>query len=128
MSDNWENQQNEQSSETTSALKLANNASLLPGNRPIEPRHLQIAETYTSVGSLRPIAKSSLEIKEMITYSGNRPIIKSGLDIKGMLTLSGPRPITSNHLKISQEFKIMGNRPVASNQIDDVLLLMGYLD
>lgn len=108
MTENWENQENEQSNQ--SALKLANQSALLYGNnRPIEPRHLQVVDTYTTVGSLRPITKSSL-------------------DIKGMLTLSGSRPIVSSHLKISQEFKIMGNRPVASNEIDDVLLLMGYLD
>jgi hypothetical protein len=107
MTENWENQQHEQSNE--SALKLANQSTLIYGNRPIEPSHLQISSTYTTVGSLRPI-------------------IKSGLDIKGMLTLSGSRPIVSSNLKISQEYKVMGNRPVASNQIDDVLLLMGYLD
>ncbi|MGI0481534.1 hypothetical protein ACN4EE_12170 [Geminocystis sp. CENA526] len=109
MTENWENpQENEQSNQ--SALKLANESSLFYGNnRPIEPRHLEIANTYTTVGSLRPITKS-------------------GLDIKSMLTLSGSRPIVSSNLKISQEFKVMGNRPVASNQIDDVLLLMGYLD
>lgn len=95
---------------SSSALKLADkSAALLPGNRPIEPNHLQIVHTYTSVGS-------------------NRPVTKSDLDIKSMITLSGARPITSSHLKISQEFKIMGNRPVASNQIDDPLILMGYLD
>ncbi|BAQ63389.1 hypothetical protein [Geminocystis sp. NIES-3709] len=108
MTDNWENQPNDQS-QGTSALKLANQSGLFYGNRPIEPSHLQIVNTYTTVGSLRPITKS-------------------GLNIKGMLTLSGSRPIVSSNLKISQEFKIMGNRPVASNHIDDVLLLMGYLD
>ncbi len=112
MSENWENQQqNEQTKQTegTSALKLANKYPLSFGNRPIEPSHLQIVNTYTTVGSLRPVTKS-------------------GLDIKEMMTLSGSRPITASHLNISQEFKVMGNRPVASNQIDDVLLLMGYLD
>lgn len=107
MTDNWENQEHEQSNQ--SALKLANQSTLMYGNRPIEPSHLQISSTYTTVGSLRPVTKS-------------------GLDIKGMLTLSGSRPIVASHLKISQEFKVMGNRPVASNHIDDVLLLMGYLD
>jgi len=98
------------STKESSALKLADkSAALLPGNRPIEPNHLQIMRTYTSVGSIRPVTKSHL-------------------DIKGMMTLSGNRPITASHLQISQEFKIMGNRPVASNYIDDPLLLMGYLD
>ncbi|PHV64373.1 hypothetical protein [Cyanobacterium aponinum] len=94
----------------SSALKLADkSAALLPGNRPVEANHLQIVHTYTSVGSIRPVTKSNL-------------------DIKSMMTLSGNRPITASHLQISQEFKIMGNRPVASNHIDDPLLLMGYLD
>jgi hypothetical protein len=111
MSENWENQQNEQTNaaEGTSALKLANPYPLMYGNRPIEPNHLQIVHSYTSGGSLRPV-------------------IKSGLDIKDMMNLSGSRPITSSHLDISKNVQIMGNRPVASNAIDDVLLLMGYLD
>jgi hypothetical protein len=95
--------------EETSALKLATKSELLPGNRPVEPTHLQIVHTYTSVGSLRPVTKS-------------------GLDIKSMMTLSGNRPIMASHLDISEEFKIMGNRPVASNQIDDPSILMGFLD
>lgn len=84
-------------------------STLLPSNRPISPSSLQIVKTYSSVGSIRPVVKSGLKIKNMITVSGNRPIVSSGL-------------------KISQEYKIMGNRPVASNQIDDPVLLMGYLD
>ena len=95
--------------EETSALKLATKSELLPGNRPVEPNHLQIVHTYSSVGSLRPVTKSDL-------------------DIKNTITLSGDRPIMASHLNISEEFKIMGNRPVASNQIDDPLLLMGFLD
>lgn len=109
MSKNWENQQNEQTTEGTSALKLANPHPLMYGNRPIQPNHLQIVHSYTSGGSLRPV-------------------VKSGLDIKEMMSVSGARPITSSHLDISKSVQIMGNRPVASNQIDDVLLLMGYLD
>jgi hypothetical protein len=109
MTENWENQQNEQATEGTSALKLANPYPLMYGNRPIEPNHLQIVHSYTSGGSLRPV-------------------VKSGLDIKDMMSLSGSRPITASHLDISKSVQIMGNRPVASNQIDDVLLLMGYLD
>ena len=96
-------------SEETSALKLATKSELLPGNRPVEPNHLQIVHTYSSVGSLRPV-------------------VKSDLDIKNTITLSGSRPIMASHLNISQEFKIMGNRPVASNQIDDPSILMGFLD
>lgn len=108
MTENWENQEHEQSNQ--SALELANKSTfLMYGNRPVEPSHLEISSTYTTVGSLRPITKS-------------------GLDIKGMLTLSGRRPIVASHLQISQEFTVMGNRPVASNHIDNPLLLMGYLD
>lgn len=93
----------------TSALKLATKSELLPGNRPIEPNHLQVVTTYKSVGSIRPVTKSDL-------------------NIKSMLTLSGARPIVASNLKISQEYTVMGNRPVASNFIDNPLLLMGYLD
>jgi hypothetical protein len=95
--------------EETSALKLATKSELLPGNRPIEPHHLQIVHTYSSVGSLRPVTKSDLNIKNTIV-------------------LSGSRPITAGSLNISQEITILGNRPVASNQIDDPLILMGFLD
>jgi hypothetical protein len=109
MSENWENQQNEQTTEGTSALELANPYPLMYGNRPIQPNHLQIVTSYTSNGSIRPV-------------------VKSGLDIKEMMSISGARPITSSHLNISKSVQIMGSRPVASNQIDDVLLLMGYLD
>lgn len=91
------------------ALKVANNSSLLPGNRPIEPTHLQIVNTYSSVGSARPV-------------------IKSDLEIKGTLTISGTRPIIASHLNISKDYQIMGHRPVASNQIDDPYTLMGFLD
>jgi hypothetical protein len=90
-------------------LKVPNHSSLLPGNRPVESRHLQIVNTYSSVGS-------------------SRPITKSHLDIKGSLSISGMRPITSSHLKISKDYQIMGHRPVASNQIDDPSTLMGFLD
>ncbi len=91
------------------ALKLAGKSALLPGNRPVEAKHLQVVHTYPSVG-------------------GVRPVVKSGLDIKGTMTVSGSRPITASHLHISETYKVMGSRPVASNQIDDPLMLMGYLD
>ena len=113
MTDKVENTPSTQTTSTkpkeTSALKLATKSELLPGNRPVEPNHLQIVHTYSSVGSLRPVTKSDLDIKNTITLSGNRPIMAS-------------------HLDISKEFTIMGNRPVASNQIDDPSLLMGFLD
>ena len=113
MTDNVENKPSTQTTSTkakeTSALKLATKSELLPGNRPVEPNHLQIVHTYSSVGSLRPVTKSDLNIKNTIALSGDRPIMAGTLDI-------------------SQEFKIMGNRPVASNQIDDPALLMGFLD
>jgi hypothetical protein len=99
----------EQQGKEIVALKLANQSGLLPGNRPVEARHLQVVGTYGSISSVRPV-------------------MKSGLDIKNTLTISGKRPIVASHLKISQEYKVMGNRPVASNQIDEPLMLMGYLD
>lgn len=81
----------------------------LPQNRPIEPSHLDIVRTYSSVGSARPVTKSGMEVSSTLTISGNRPIALS-------------------HLQISETYVVMGNRPVASNEIDDAATLMGYLD
>jgi hypothetical protein len=91
------------------ALKLATTSALLPGNRPVEPRHLQVVSTYGAAACLRPVMKSGLHIKKSIMISGNRPI-------------------TATHLVISETIKILGNRPVAPNEIDDPVTLMGYLD
>ncbi len=91
------------------AIKLATKSALLPNNRPVEARHLEVASTYGSMSSVRPVMKSNLEIK-------------------GSLTVSGKRPITASHLQISESAFTMGNRPVASNQMDDTSILMGYLD
>ena len=82
---------------------------LLPGNRPIEPSHLQVVSTYSSVGSARPVTKSDMQISSTLVLSGNRPI-------------------TMSTLQVSETYTVMGNRPVASNDIDDPLTLMGYLD
>ncbi len=101
--------QQENGNNESLALKVADGSSLLPGNRPVESKHLQIVHTYSSVGAARPVTKSDL-------------------DIKGTLTVSGTRPITASHLQISDNYKIMGNRPVASNHIDDPITLMGFLD
>ncbi len=91
-------------------VKLEQKSSyLLPQNRPIESSHLQIVGTYDSVGSARPI-------------------VKSDIHIKNTLAVSGQRPISASILKVSDTYSVMGNRPVASNQIDDPLVLMGYLD
>lgn len=84
-------------------------ASMLPGNRPIEPSHLKVIDTYSSVGAIRPIAAS-------------------GMEIAGTLKVSGNRPISSSHLKVSQTYTVMGNRPVASNETEDPANLLGYLD
>lgn len=81
----------------------------IPGKRPVEASHLQIVSTYSTVG-------------------GTRPVVKSDLQIKGMLTVSGHRPIALSHLKISETYTVMGNRPVASNEIDDPISLMGFID
>ncbi len=81
----------------------------LPQNRPIEPSHLNVVDTYSSVGSSRPITRGTVEVSSTLTISGNRPIALSGLEI-------------------SDTVVIMGNRPVASNEIDDASTLMGYLD
>ena len=82
---------------------------LLPGNRPVEPSHLQIVHTYSSVGSARPVTKSDIKVSNTMVISGNRPIALS-------------------NLQISETYVVMGNRPVASNEIDDPSTLMGYLD
>ncbi len=82
---------------------------LLPGNRPIEPSHLEVVSTYSSVGSPRPVTKSDMKISSTLVLSGNRPI-------------------TMSTLQVSETYTVMGNRPVASNDIDDPLTLMGYLD
>lgn len=100
------------SEEQPKALSLSvqkHQHTLLPNNRPIEPSHLQIVDTYSSVGSSRPIAKSTMKIDHS-------------------LTVSGTRPISVSTLKISETYSVMGNRPVASNETDDPTALMGYLD
>jgi len=101
---------NEPKKKYAQGLQLATNSvGGLPGKRPVEASHLQIVNTYSSVG-------------------GNRPVVKSGIKIKGMLTISGNRPITASHLKISETYTVMGNRPVAPNEIDDPISLMGFID
>lgn len=82
---------------------------LLPQNRPIEPSSLEIVNTYSSVGSNRPVSKGTVAFTSSLTISGNRPIAASTL-------------------KISDSYIVMGNRPVASNEADDTATLMGYLD
>ncbi len=105
-----QNQGNDNSEQKEAlALQVPSSSSLFYGNRPIEPKHLQVVDTYNSVGSIRPISKSHL-------------------DVTSTLTISGTRPVTSSHLDISKDFKIMANRPVASNVIDDPATLMGFLD
>lgn len=82
---------------------------LLPNNRPVEPSHLKVVHTYSSVGSARPVTQGNVKFSSSIVISGNRPIAASTL-------------------KISDSYLVMGNRPVASNEIDDAASLMGYLD
>jgi len=112
MSDNWENQEHDQEeNQGASALEVAKKSTALfhNNNRPIQPSSLEVVDTYKSVGSIRPITKSDLTVKNI-------------------LVLSGSRPVSAGTLQISEEFNVMGNRPVASNEIDDAFLLMGYLD
>ena len=80
---------------------------MLPQNRPIEPSHLDIVHTYSSVGSDRPVSKGTV-------------------DFSSSITISGDRPIAASTLKISESY--MRNRPVASNESDETAALMGYLD
>ena len=90
------------------ALALSVSRPLLPQNRPIEPSHLQIVNTYSSVGSNRPVSKGTVKFSSSLVISGNRPIAASTL-------------------KVSDSY-IMGNRPIASNELDETTALMGYLD
>lgn len=90
-------------------LQLAHNSAALPGNRPVEASHLHIVSTYRSVGGMRPISAS-------------------GMEVSGTLAISGNRPIAASHLQVSETYTVMGNRPVASNEIDDPAALMGFLD
>ena len=97
-------------SETPESLALSvPQTTTLPHNRPIEPSHLKVVRTYSSVGSARPVTKSGIQVSSTLTISGNRPITVGGL-------------------QISETMMVMGNRPVASNEIDDAATLMGYLD
>ncbi len=81
---------------------------MLPQNRPIEPSHIEIVHTYSSVGSDRPVSKGTVEFSSTLAISGNRPIAASTLQIS--------------------DSYIMGNRPIASNESDETASLMGYLD
>ena len=81
---------------------------MLPQNRPIEPSHIEIVHTYSSVGSDRPVSKGTVEFSSTIAISGNRPIAASTLQIS--------------------DSYMMGNRPIASNESDETDSLMGYLD
>ena len=109
--ENVENNNHETEREAPESQSLALSAPQrrLPNNRPIEPSHLEVVRTYSTVGSNRPVTKGTMEISNTLTISGNRPIAVGGL-------------------QISESHIIMGNRPVASNEIDDAAALMGYLD
>ena len=102
------NHETEQESSESQSLALSAPQRRLPNNRPVEPSHLDVVRTYSTVGSNRPVTKGTVEISNTITISGNRPIAVGGLQIS--------------------ESQIMGNRPIASNDIDDAATLMGYLD
>jgi hypothetical protein len=92
------------------ALALSKPAKIqLPENRPIEPSHLEIVHTYSSVGSDRPVTKGTVEFTSSMVISGNRPIAASTL-------------------QVSDTYIVMGNRPVASNESDETGVLMGYID
>jgi hypothetical protein len=92
------------------ALALSTPARIqLPENRPIEPSHLEIVHTYSSVGSDRPVSKGTVKFTSSLAISGNRPIAASTL-------------------QVSDTYIVMGNRPVASNESDETGVLMGYID
>lgn len=105
-----EGEEHEENRQNREALTLSvQKGSLLPQNRPIEPSHLEIVNTYSSLGSNRPITKGNIAFNRSLVISGNRPIAVSTL-------------------KISDSYSVMGNRPVASNETDDASALMGYID
>ncbi|HAN47195.1 MAG TPA: hypothetical protein DCQ32_11720 [Cyanobacteria bacterium UBA8156] len=95
------------------------------GDRPVYASQLAISETYSIAGSIRPIQASRQHVVEMM---GDRPIMASGLDIGSTFQSSGLRPISAASLVISESYRSMGDRPVASNEIDNPVLLMGFLD
>ncbi|NJL51327.1 MAG: hypothetical protein HC930_02285 [Hydrococcus sp. SU_1_0] len=78
----------------------------LPENRPIEPSHLEIVHTYSSVGSDRPVSKGTVKFTSS-------------------LAISGDRPIAASTLQVSDTYIVMGNRPVASNESDETGRLNG---
>ena len=100
--------ESKESSEKALALSTQTKT-LLPQNRPIEPSSLEIVNTYSSVGSNRPVSKGTVEFTSSLAISGNRPIAASTL-------------------QVSETYVVMGNRPVASNESDETASLMGYLD
>ena len=102
------NQAEAEAQNQSTALSIQQRSTLLPQNRPIEPSHLEVVHTYSSVGSNRPVTKGNVNFNSSLTISGNRPIAVSTLQVS--------------------ETYIMGNRPVAPNDIDDPATLMGYLD
>ena len=104
-----ENQSAENGNKKALALSVKERSTLLPQNRPIERSHLEIVDTYSSVGSNRPISKGTVQFNNSLAISGNRPIAVSTLHI-------------------SENYSVMGNRPVAPNEMDDTSNLMGYLD
>ncbi len=95
------------------------------GDRPVYAGTLAISETYSIAGSIRPVQASRQRVVEMM---GDRPIMASGLDIRETFHSSGVRPIAAASLAITESYRSMGDRPVASNQIDNPVLLMGFLD
>jgi hypothetical protein len=92
---------------TAGGLDLLPTPKGMPSNRPIEASKLHVVSTYGSMGAIRPIGASTMEMS-------------------GTMAISGNRPIALSHLHISEI--TAGNRPIASNEIDDPYTLMGYLD
>ena len=70
----------DKSEKGSQALQLAQKPTTLPGNRPVEPSHLKVIATYSSVGGSRPIAISQLQISETYKVMGNRPVADNEID------------------------------------------------
>lgn len=125
-----ENTVNEEQVTNMSANESSSNPAPLaplPGNRPIASSTLAVRETMSMAG-VRPIAPSDLQVVETMNIMGVRPIGANTIHIVDTINLSGVRPIASSALVVSQTYSSMGNRPIASNEIDDSYGLMGFLD
>jgi hypothetical protein len=91
-----------------------------------ESSAIEVSQPRFFMGN-RPIEPTTLKVMEM-TAVGNRPIFASEIQVVNSDLLPGHRPIIASKADLLNADMILGNRPIASNDIDDPLILMGYLD